>query len=70
MALQFFDDIADETHGAKLAGKCETAKLIRNLRPGTGNSPANEKARFFYPAVAAPRRPNPENNFDLNGKGR
>jgi hypothetical protein len=34
MALQFFDDIADETHGAKLAGKCETAKSIRYLRPG------------------------------------
>jgi hypothetical protein len=26
MPLQFFDDIADETHGDKLAGKNQTAK--------------------------------------------
>jgi hypothetical protein len=47
MPLQFFDDIADETHGGKLADKRETAKEICRRNGRAKAAKKNEGEKYF-----------------------
>jgi hypothetical protein len=44
MPLQFSEDVANETHGRKLAAKRETAKGISQGKAPAKNAPATRKA--------------------------
>jgi hypothetical protein len=61
MALQLIDDIAYETHAAKVIARGKTAKS--NRRAGGSTCPEKKWRRLGGSSK-------PENNFDLDGRGR